>query len=78
MPCRAARPPGRRQLHDGVNDSTSAILDKVQAGIPENEGNRRVEFNVSEKRVTAARPLLHLADQGLGEPPPRRSRCTGA
>lgn len=35
-------------FYDGVNDTTSAILDR-SAGIPENEGNRRAEFNVRRK-----------------------------
>jgi lysophospholipase L1-like esterase len=35
-------------FYDGVNDTTAAILDR-HAGIPTNEGNRRVEFNVRRK-----------------------------
>ena len=35
-------------FYDGVNETTAAFLDR-QAGIPSNEGNRRVEFNVRRK-----------------------------
>ncbi len=35
-------------FYDGVNDTTAAILDR-RAGVPSNEGNRRVEFNVRRK-----------------------------
>lgn len=35
-------------FYDGVNDTVSALLDR-RAGVPSNEENRRVEFNVRRK-----------------------------